>query len=319
VFSAWLLHRAQGRAVPSHRVLLAGRGETETFRLADFADWVAHLLEETRVALLAPDPPVFAARWICRDCEWRRACFDLARRENRLGRVFGISSRELAALERAGFNTLDGLAAGADRLGSIEELTADRRVLYAARAEALGGRPDRLVHAPALPKNPFLLHLVRDCLDEKALVAFAGGFRAGPAVRFAGPAGEVRARLVVLLSREVPLRQVLLTTEQALGLLRDEVIDPLLGPANPALVAELPHLVSLEGLASRCLALDLEVYDYVSLAGHFGAWPEGAEPPELAWAEAGPGERFERAGDTWLEAGWKLCDAMLALPGGRRD
>gem|GEM_PF-2096357 len=317
MFSAALLNRVQGRRVEEHQLLLAGR-HTETFRLADFEAWVTHVVDDAKAVMSAAEPPPFTAKRMCRECEWRRACFERARRDDLPGRIFGLTPRELDALERAGLRRVSAIAAGAEALACLEEIPEDRRALFGARAAVLLSHQSRPVRPVPLPARPFLLHLVTDHLESKELAAAAGGFPGGPAIVITGTADEVRTRLAEVLSADVPLRDVVTTTEQALELLRDEVIFPLMGPADPRIVADIPHLTSLEGIATRALALDLEIYDFEGLCRHFRIERNEEAEPEWVLAERGPGDHLAPAFETLLGTAARLYGALARMAGGAR-
>lgn len=309
VFSAELLNLAQGTRVESHQLLLSGR-QPEVHRLSDYRGMVFHLVREACAVMRSPKPPVFAANRLCRTCEWRRACFQRAEEADLPGRIFGITLKELDCLDWAGIRTLSEIPDKRDSVQQIEEITADRRDLISSRAVALTARKDFRVR-PAPPRaNPFLLHLAKDQLDEKDIIAFIGSFRKGPVQRCMGQPETVKARLAALFSTAVPLRDVIATTELSQELLRNEVIAPLLGPANPKIITEIPHLTSLEGIAARTLALNLDIYDFIGLGRHFQVITEGFLSPEQVHAEEGAGAPFDAACDRLLQIAWRLYDAL---------
>lgn len=309
VFSAELLNRVQSGRVESHRLLLAGR-HSESIALGDYRDWVLHILDETRETVTASGPPAFASKRMCGSCEWRGACFGRARRADLPGRVFGLTQRELACLEEAGIGTLSGLM---ENTIHLEGFTGERSALCRGRAKALSEGRDFVVLHVTLPKRPFLVHSVRDDFREHDRVAWMGGYREGPPFRFVGAPGEIRQRMAALLAGGVSLRDVVAATEADLEALREDVIFPLMGPGNPGIQVDLPWMSSLEGLAARAFALDLDVYDYSSLCRHFGVWEEDRPLPEEVWVGSGAGEVFDRAGDGFLETAWRLLDALAGL------
>ncbi|MGK7924332.1 MAG: TM0106 family RecB-like putative nuclease [Spirulina sp.] len=110
-FHAYLLARVQG-ILPPHAELIL-RGKKQYF--VDLDSWIPRMVEvlQTCIQMLADraEPEVFISRQRCSLCHWHQYCHAIAREQNHLSLVPGVTPNRYEALQILHINTLDALAA----------------------------------------------------------------------------------------------------------------------------------------------------------------------------------------------------------------
>lgn len=104
-----LLTPLQGRA-PERAHVILGNGARATFRLAEYAAYARNARGRLEAFVAEPweTRPVPVAS--CALCRWREHCGSVWTAEDSLWRIAGISSPQVAKLEKAGITTMRGLA-----------------------------------------------------------------------------------------------------------------------------------------------------------------------------------------------------------------
>lgn len=154
-FHAYLLARVQGSLSPHAELIL--RGKRQYF--VDLESWIPRMMEvlQTCQQMLADraEPEVFISRQRCSLCHWTGYCHEIARAQNHLSLVPGVTPNRYESLQILNINTLEALA-NLDPFSDPELLDPDvaRQLRQQARA-LLENRPLLRPLSPHLSRRSF--------------------------------------------------------------------------------------------------------------------------------------------------------------------
>jgi len=133
---------------PQYMYIVLGDAERteQAFRVADYADYLEHVLQRFNAFTSLAEPPATYPdpRGHCGFCSWRERCDEQRRQDDYLSAVAGISRSQINKLHNAGATTLRQLAQSPDTL-RIANLQGESlsKLRHQARLQFEGRSSDR--------------------------------------------------------------------------------------------------------------------------------------------------------------------------------
>lgn len=141
-----MLSAIQGVQPQFMYIVLGDTERTEqAFRVADYADYLEHVLQRFQAFVNSDGPRVSYPEpfGYCGFCGWRERCSEQRLQDDHLSAVAGISRSQISKLQAGGVTTLQQLAASADDLripglqaDSLNKLRHQARLQFQGRASA---------------------------------------------------------------------------------------------------------------------------------------------------------------------------------------